>query len=236
MTLEEIYYIGQTIAAVAILGSLLSIFFQQWQANKMARLAMAQRVSSNYSNRMREIMSNQTVAVVVILASLIFVGLQLRQTERNQRTMMQQVRTDRGIALSMCFTDGPMTEIMRKLIADEPEFSGQEQVRLTSYVRSLSLNLLDAHSLHQMKYLSDAAFERACAGSRWFFAMPRARATWDHVRAQFTPLDAALIPAMTIDGVPLSARSDLAASASAARKALLPAAPESGQQHRGRTQ
>ena len=38
MTLEEIYYIGQTIAVVAILASLGAIWFQMRQANKLAKL------------------------------------------------------------------------------------------------------------------------------------------------------------------------------------------------------
>ena len=42
MTLEEVYYIGQTIAAVAILASLLGIFFQLKQSTKIER-ASAQR-------------------------------------------------------------------------------------------------------------------------------------------------------------------------------------------------
>ncbi|MEP3051923.1 MAG: hypothetical protein ABJP48_04180 [Erythrobacter sp.] len=42
MNLEEIYYIGQTIAVVAILGSLLAIWFQMRQSQKMER-ASAQR-------------------------------------------------------------------------------------------------------------------------------------------------------------------------------------------------
>ena len=63
MTLENIYYIGQTIAVVAILGSLAGIYFQQRQANKIARSDMSQRVSSSFSDSMRELMSNPGLAL-----------------------------------------------------------------------------------------------------------------------------------------------------------------------------
>ncbi|MEM6901299.1 MAG: hypothetical protein AAF583_16210 [Pseudomonadota bacterium] len=42
MTLETVYYIGQTIAVVAILASLIAIYFQMQQSTKMERAA-AQR-------------------------------------------------------------------------------------------------------------------------------------------------------------------------------------------------
>lgn len=39
MTLENIYYIGQTIAVVAIMGSLVALIVQMRQANRLARAA-----------------------------------------------------------------------------------------------------------------------------------------------------------------------------------------------------
>ncbi len=39
MTLEEIYYIGQTFAVVAIIGSLIALIVQMRQANRLARAA-----------------------------------------------------------------------------------------------------------------------------------------------------------------------------------------------------
>lgn len=53
MTLEAIYYIGQTIAVIAILGSLVAIFFQQKRANDF-ELANGQR---DLLNRARELFS-----------------------------------------------------------------------------------------------------------------------------------------------------------------------------------
>lgn len=37
MTLEEIYYIGQTVAVVVIVATLVAILYQGWQTNKIAR-------------------------------------------------------------------------------------------------------------------------------------------------------------------------------------------------------
>ena len=62
MTLESIYYIGQTIAVAAILGSLVAIYAQQRQANKIARMDMSQRVSDSFAGTMRELMTNKELA------------------------------------------------------------------------------------------------------------------------------------------------------------------------------
>lgn len=175
---------------------------------------------------------SQTVAAVAVVVSLIYLAIQVRQTERNQRAMMQQVRTDRGIVLSKCFSEPHMSVIWAKIMRDEPDFSREEQAQLLGYVRSLALNLLDAHALHQMKLLSDEAFERAGAGSRYFFARPRARATWELVRPQFTSRDARVVDSMVIDGVALAAAVDQAAEGKLVRDTLIAAAraPESQQE------
>lgn len=40
MTLEDIYYIGQTVAVVVIILTLFAILYQGWQANRLARSEM----------------------------------------------------------------------------------------------------------------------------------------------------------------------------------------------------
>ncbi len=62
MTLENIYYVGQTVAVVAILGSLVAIYTQQRQANKIARMDMSQRVSDSFAGTMRQLMTNKELA------------------------------------------------------------------------------------------------------------------------------------------------------------------------------
>ena len=60
MTLEEIYYIGQTVAVVAILVSLIAIWLQQRQTNKIARADMTERVLNKLFSAM-EVMTTDPV-------------------------------------------------------------------------------------------------------------------------------------------------------------------------------
>ena len=52
MSLEDIYYIGQTLAGAAILGSLLAIGLQQRQTNKIAQADMTERVIAKFYSAM----------------------------------------------------------------------------------------------------------------------------------------------------------------------------------------
>ena len=63
MTLEELYYISQIVAVVAIIGSLVAIYYQQSQTNKIARAQISQDVSANYLGTLREIMDPELAAI-----------------------------------------------------------------------------------------------------------------------------------------------------------------------------
>ena len=64
MTLETIYYIGQTGAVVAIVASLVAIYWQQREANKMARVENAAGLSSNYAESLKDVMNNAELAEI----------------------------------------------------------------------------------------------------------------------------------------------------------------------------
>jgi hypothetical protein len=64
MTLEDAAYLSQIIAVVTVIGSLIAIYFQQRQANRIARVDMTQRVQTNYSDSLREIMGNPQLAEI----------------------------------------------------------------------------------------------------------------------------------------------------------------------------
>tara|TARA_R110002124_G_scaffold43864_8_gene134610 strand:- start:4438 stop:4935 length:498 start_codon:yes stop_codon:yes gene_type:complete len=53
VTLETIYYIGQTVAAAGILGSLIAIWLQQKLATKIARADMTERTLGKFYDAMQ---------------------------------------------------------------------------------------------------------------------------------------------------------------------------------------
>jgi hypothetical protein len=165
---------------------------------------------------------SQTVAAAAVVVSIIYLAIQVRQAERNQRALMQQARTERGMVLAGSMEAPHFAAIWVKVTSDNPDLSAVEVSILTSFLRRWALNLLDAQANHAMSLLSDDALERTCAAARWGFAHPIARATWiATVRATFSAGDAAVFEALAIDNVPLVAGMDDAARTRAAREALL---------------
>jgi hypothetical protein len=53
VTLEDLAYISQIIGVVAVIGSLIAIYFQQRQTNKIARAEISHGVSASYSGTLR---------------------------------------------------------------------------------------------------------------------------------------------------------------------------------------
>ena len=64
MTLEEIYYVGQSIAAVAIIGSLLALMAQNYAAQKMVRDAAVRNQVEGPQNISRAIFETPGMADV----------------------------------------------------------------------------------------------------------------------------------------------------------------------------
>lgn len=56
MTLESIYYIGQTIAVVIIIATLIALLYQSRQANRLARADMSERTMRFFGDTMGELM------------------------------------------------------------------------------------------------------------------------------------------------------------------------------------
>lgn len=166
---------------------------------------------------------SQIVAAIGVIASLVYLALQVRQSEISQRALVLQARTDRGITLSLCFSEAYMGDLLAKLTRGEGDLDAGQQAALLGYVRSLALNVLDAQAQNKIGLLNDAGFERALAGARWFFSMPHARATWRMLHVQFTPADVASLNRLLVDPVPLAAPIDQVTAGKAIRAELLSA-------------
>lgn len=168
--------------------------------------------------------ASQIVAAIGVIASLIYLALQVRQAEISQRALVLQARTDRGIKLSLCFSEPYLGALLAKVIRGEGDLDAAEQAALLGYIRSLALNVLDAQAQNKVGLLNDAGFERALAGARWFFSMPHARATWRLLHVQFTPADVVNLNQLIVDPIPLAAPVDQVAAGKAIRAELLAAA------------
>ncbi len=64
MSLESIYYIGQTVAVLAILGSLVGVIVQMRQANRLARAQLTSSSQDLIADHTRYVIENDTFAKI----------------------------------------------------------------------------------------------------------------------------------------------------------------------------
>jgi hypothetical protein len=62
MTLESIYFIGQTVAVVIIIATLIALLYQSRQANRLARADMSERTMRFFGDTMGELMRHPELA------------------------------------------------------------------------------------------------------------------------------------------------------------------------------
>lgn len=62
MNLENVYFVGQTVADIVITGTLLAILIQTRQANRIARLDMTMRIGESFAENMRQMAANADFA------------------------------------------------------------------------------------------------------------------------------------------------------------------------------
>ena len=82
MTLEEIYYVGQTIAVAAILASLVGVFFQIRQQSRVARSDLYLTAMAAFADHFRTFKADPEFAVLYSVALQTWNGLSREQKIR----------------------------------------------------------------------------------------------------------------------------------------------------------
>jgi hypothetical protein len=128
---------------------------------------------------------SQIVASVAVVASLIYLAVQVGQTERNQRAMIQQGRADRASGGAMALAIPEMATVFRKGMTGDPELTREEFDQLLLMCRALLLSGEDSFLQHKAGLLDARAFDSWIAGARAYMAAPGLRAIWKLTAAQY---------------------------------------------------
>jgi hypothetical protein len=118
---------------------------------------------------------------VAVLVSLVFLGVQIRQANRNQRSLMQQGRSARNVDLLSRLMDPRLTEIMLR-VAKGGTVADAEYLALYGYMASVFWSYEDCffqfHSgtLEAKSWASDVVTLQRLLGN------PAYRAVWRAVR------------------------------------------------------
>jgi hypothetical protein len=122
------------------------------------------------------------VSGLAVVVSFVFLGLQIRQSNRNQRSLIQQGRANNNIELMLRLTDPALHESMiRGRAGDltmEPE---QVDTFVRAWIATLSL-WEDGFLQHRASTIDPASMASAAANHRVFLSYPGCRAAWKTAR------------------------------------------------------
>jgi hypothetical protein len=128
---------------------------------------------------------SQIVASVAVVASLIYLAVQVGQTERNQRAMIQQGRADRASGGAMALAAPEMSTVFRKGMTGDPDLTQEEFDQLLLMCRALLLSGEDSFLQHEAGLLDKRAFDSWIAGARAYMSAPGLRAIWKLTGPQY---------------------------------------------------
>ena len=127
------------------------------------------------------------VSGMAVLVSLVYLALQVRQTERNQRALMNQGVITRTVELIMLNNEPRMNDLIARVYAGEATFTAPEIQLLRNHVRARLINVQDAYLQHRSGLTDQITFDNAMGGTRSMLAQPVFRAIWKSVRNTHAP-------------------------------------------------
>ncbi|MFI4933976.1 MAG: hypothetical protein ACHP7N_05125 [Caulobacterales bacterium] len=126
------------------------------------------------------------VSGLAVVVSFVFLGLQIRQSNRNQRSLMQQGRSDKTVALMLRLTDPTLQESMIRGRAGDLTMS---PAQVDAFVRAWIATFAgweDGYLQHRAGMMDAASMASDAATHRVFLSYPGCRAAWKTSRGQFT--------------------------------------------------
>jgi len=125
------------------------------------------------------------VSGLAVLVSLLYLSLQVRQTERNQRALMNQGVIDRGSEDVSFLAQPHITELESRVLAGEKEFTPAEIRQLRLIMRKIMIGGQDAYVQNKSGMTDLATFEDSLGVMKHYLSRPVYRAIWKSNRTSY---------------------------------------------------
>ena len=119
---------------------------------------------------------------VAVLVSLLFLGLQIRQSNRNQRSLMQQGRTARNVEILSRLSDPKLSDIWVRVSAGESLADG-EYYMLYGYMASVFCSYEDCFFQFRSATLDAKSWASDLATLKRLLRIPAYRGVWKVARS-----------------------------------------------------
>jgi len=146
---------------------------------------------------------------VAVCGSLIYLALQVRQTDRNQRTILQQQTSARTMESLWKWGEPYNAEIVAKVWNGECDFSEVDATRLAYLLRATMFSLQDQFLLDNLSLVDARQVASQELGVKRILGAPAFRALWVTSRGGYAPQFAAYVDGL-IAGAPLAPPLNLA--------------------------
>lgn len=132
-------------------------------------------------------MISQVVAAFAVMASLVFVGLQMRQSDATQQSLMHQARTDRHVQIGLAMLDPSHMEMYKCMEGDARQLSEKEVDYLMGLSRMSMLNSEDVVWQCKRGLLDDSVLEDQRRVIASMMRLPVHRTIWRMIKQRFGP-------------------------------------------------
>ncbi len=147
---------------------------------------------------------------LAVCASLIYLSVQVHQSDRNQRTLLQQATSARTMETIWKFGEPHNAEIVARAWSGETDFTTTQMTQLSNLMRATLFGLQDQFLLEQRALVATTQVVTNERGVMHMFSAPVFRALWAISRDLYAPEFALRVDRLLQD-VAIAPPSDLAA-------------------------
>jgi len=149
---------------------------------------------------------SQIASSVAVIASIIYLALQVRQAERSQRAVTQQIRADRVSEFALRLAEGPAT-ILNRGVRGDPDLSPEEFQKFSYLARGMFISAEDSVLQYANGLMEDAAYSSFKKSVEGNMGQPGLRAAWNAQSRMFGQ-DMNDFMRKVSENIPLSERPD----------------------------
>jgi len=127
---------------------------------------------------------SQIASSVAVIASIIYLALQVRQAERSQRAVTQQIRADRVSDFALRLAEG-LAAILDKGARGDQDLSPEEFQKFSYLARGMFISVEDSVLQYANGLMDDAAYSSFRKSVEGNMDQPGLRAVWNEQSRMF---------------------------------------------------
>ena len=125
------------------------------------------------------------LSATAVVFSLIFLSLQIRQANKNQRSLMQQGRTARRVELLMRRAEPYLSDIIVRASQGDLTLEAAQIAAYLSLIQAIFEGYEDSFLQYQAGALDSSSWQTELVSMRSYFANAVTRIAWQRLRNEF---------------------------------------------------